>query len=89
MEMKRTEKKHASAAAKDKDKLIFTTKVFSASKNVRVGINEESRDIVNAICLQTGMSASEIVDRMIAFCAERVEIIPGFYYVDDSENESL
>ena len=70
----------------DGDKLIFTTKVFSDSKNVRVGISKESATVVNDICLRTGMSASEIVNRMIAFCEPKIEIIPGFYY-EEQEDE--
>lgn len=70
----------------DGDKLIFTTKVFRDSKNVRVGISKESATVVNDICLRTGMSASEIVNRMIAFCEPKIEIIPGFYY-EEQEDE--
>ena len=70
----------------DGDRLIFTTKVFSDSKNVRVGISKESATVVNDICLRTGMSASEIVNRMIAFCEPKIEIIPGFYY-EEQEDE--
>ena len=81
MEMKRTEKKRQ--VEKRSDRLVFTTKVFSESKNIRVGIDKDSAAIVNDICLQTGLTASEIVNRMIAFCAPRVEIIPGFFYEDD------
>ena len=87
MEMKRPEKKYAVEQSKRTDKLIFCTKVFTESKNVRVGINEESRDIVNSICLQTGLTASEVVNRMIAFAAPKVEIIPGFYYDDGKEGD--
>jgi hypothetical protein len=83
MEMKRADKKGA-ADNQPGDKLIFTTKVFSDSRNVRVGISKESATIVNEICLRTGMTASEIVNRMIAFCEPKVEIIPGFYYEDET-----
>lgn len=83
MEMKRTEKKYMVNDTKNGDKLIFVTKVFSASKNVCVSISKESAAIVNDICLRTGLTASEIVNRMIAFCEPRVEIIPGFYYAEE------
>ena len=85
MEMKRTERK--SSAARNSDRLIFTTKVFSESKNIRVGIDRESAAIVNDICLQTGLTASEVVNKMIAFCAPKVEIIPGFFYADETEED--
>lgn len=84
MEMKRTEPKR-STKNQSGDRLIFTTKVFSDSRNVRVGINKESASIVNDICLRTGMTASEIVNRMIAFCESRIDIVPGFYYEDEEQ----
>lgn len=87
MEMKRPEKKHQAKENKPTDRLIFTTKVFSESQNIRVGINRESAVIVNNICLQTGLTASEIVNRMIAFCEGKVEILPGFYYGDGTDED--
>lgn len=83
MEMKRTELKRM--AEQGGDKLIFTTKVFSASRNIRVGISKDSAAIVNDICLQTGLTASEVVNRMIAFSSSHVEILPGFFFGEDEE----
>lgn len=87
MEMKRTEKKHDLKPPGNTDKLVFVTKVFSPSKKVAVSISKESCAIVNDICLRTGLTASEIVNRMIAFCEPKVEILPGFYYTEEDESE--
>lgn len=59
---------------KNKDKLIFTPKKFSKSRNCRVRLTDEAAYIVNQLWLQTGLSATEIVSSMIEFAAERVEI---------------
>lgn len=59
---------------KNKDKLIFTPKKFSESRNCRVRLTDEAAYIVNQLWLQTGLSATEIVSSMIEFAAERVEI---------------
>lgn len=56
------------------DKLVFTPKRFSESRNCRVRLDEEAADIVNSLWLRTGLSATYIVSRMIEFAAERVEI---------------
>lgn len=60
--------------SKSNDKLIFTPKKFSESRNCRVRLTDEAADIVNNLWLKTGLSATEIVSRMIEFSAERVEI---------------
>ncbi len=59
---------------KSKDKLIFTPKQFADTRNARVRLSENAADIVNELWLKTGLSATEIVSRMIEFAAERVEI---------------
>lgn len=60
---------------KDKDdKLVFTPKRFSETRNCRVRIEDDAADIVNSLWLRTGLSATYIVSRMIEFAAERVEI---------------
>lgn len=60
--------------SKSNDKLIFTPKKFSESRNCRVRLTDEAADIVNNLWLKTGLSATEIVSRMVEFAAERVEI---------------
>lgn len=60
--------------SKSNDKLIFTPKKFSESRNCRVRLTDEAADIVNNLWLKTGLSATEIVSRMIEFAADRVEI---------------
>ena len=83
MEMKRVEKKHMIDKQKPGDRLVFCTKVFSESKNIRVGISKESAAIVNDICLRTGLTAAEIVNRMIAYSAAHMKIVSGFCYHDE------
>lgn len=56
------------------DKLIFTPKKFSESRNCRVRLTDEAAYIVNSLWLQTGLSATEIVSSMIEFAADKVEI---------------
>lgn len=49
-------------------------KFFSESRNVRVRLTDDAADIVNGLWLRTGLSATEIVSRMVEFAAERVEV---------------
>lgn len=68
---KRLEEKEAPA-----NQLIFEKKALPENHNVRVRIEDHCAEIVNSICLQTGLSATHIVSRMIDFAYERVVITP-------------
>ena len=58
----------------ERDKIVLQKRTFSGSRNVRVRINDEAADIVNDLWLKTGLSATEIVSRMIIFAADHTTI---------------
>ena len=68
---------------KNNDKLVFTPKRFSESRNCRVRLTDEAADIVNNLWLRTGLSATQIVSSMIEYAAERVEIERTAFDDDD------
>lgn len=68
---------------KNNDKLVFTPKKFSETRNCRVRLTEEAADIVNNLWLRTGLSATQIVSSMIEFAVERVEIEKTAFDDDD------
>lgn len=80
MEMRRVEKKHMIDNQRDSDELVFYTKVFSEQKNRSVTLTKESQIVVNDICLKTGLTAAEIVNRMITYSAAHMKIVSGVCY---------
>ena len=68
---KRLEEKETPA-----NQLVFEKKALSETRNFKVRIEDHCAEIVNSICLQTGLSATHIVSRMIDFAYERVVITP-------------
>ena len=64
---------------KKQDKIVFNTKFFTESKNLRVGISKEAAIIVNDIWLRTGIPAAEIVSKIIIESADRIEIQPSCF----------
>ena len=68
---------------KNNDKLVFTPKRFSESRNCRVRLTDDAAEIVNNIWLRTGLSATQIVSSMIEYAAERVEIERTAFDDDD------
>ena len=80
MEMRRVEKKNMIDKQRDSEELVFYTKVFSEQKNRSVTLTKESQIVVNDICLKTGLTAAEIVNRMITYSAAHMKIVSGVCY---------
>lgn len=89
MEMKRVEKKYMIENQKPGEELVFYTKVFSLQKNRSVTLTKESQITVNDICLKTGLTAAEIVNRMIAYSAEHMKIVSGVCYAEDAAEKEV
>lgn len=89
MEMRRVEKKYMVDQQKPGEELVFYTKVYKETKGRSVTLTKESQITVNDICLRTGLTAAEIVNRMITYSAAHMRIVSGFCYAEDTVEKEV